>query len=86
MAKNPFQTKEKQPDYRLPAHIRGYDSAWHKLRNVKLRQDPLCAECARQGKEVAATEVHHIDGNQRNNDYCNLESLCRSCHEKTKRR
>lgn len=30
-------------------------------------------------------DVHHIDGNPRNNDLSNLQRLCRSCHIKAHR-
>ena len=51
-----------------------------RLRPMKLRTDPLCAHCTRQGKVVAASEVNHIDGNSDNDRWENLESLCKPHH------
>jgi len=86
MARNPFQVQGRKPDYRAPAHRRGYNSTWRKVRAAKLRHHPLCEECERQGRTIEAAEVHHKDENPMNNEPSNLESLCRSCHERTKRR
>lgn len=40
--------------------------------------------CSRCGKPNA-TDVHHIDGDHRNNDLANLTRLCRSCHVSVER-
>lgn len=37
-----------------------YDWNWRKYRLTFLRDNPLCAECARQGLVEPATVVHHI--------------------------
>jgi 5-methylcytosine-specific restriction protein A len=42
-----------------------------------LASHPLCAVC-----DEPATDVDHIDGNARNNDVHNLQSLCHSCHSR----
>jgi predicted HNH restriction endonuclease len=34
------------------------------------------------GKEITL-EVHHVDGNNKNNDQSNLQVLCLNCHGKT---
>jgi len=41
----------------------------------------LCERCQAAGYTSAATVVHHRDGNQANNAWDNLESLCADCHE-----
>lgn len=56
---------------------------WRKLRMAKLRHDPLCEHCAKQGKIVQASHVDHIvpiseGGAER--DWDNLQSLCKPCH------
>ena len=73
---------------------RGYDSherygcAWRKLRTRYLLAHPLCEMCAKRGRYVKATLVHHVlplaDGGT--NDEDNLMSLCVSCHEEIHRR
>ena len=59
---------------------------WRKLRAYKLRQDPLCEICLKEGRTKAAELVHHKqeikqDGEEMALD--NLESLCVRCHNRT---
>jgi len=61
---------------------RGYGGEWQKIRDAKLRQDPLCEACMRAGRTTPAQVVHHRDENQRNNAPENLESMCRDCHKR----
>lgn len=42
------------------ASSRGYGHAWQKARDAFLRDKPLCAEHAKQGRSVAAQVVDHI--------------------------
>ncbi|WP_417251061.1 HNH endonuclease signature motif containing protein [Castellaniella sp.] len=56
------------------------DPRWRRLREVILREVPLCVRCSAQGRVRLATVVDHIDGNAMNNDRSNLQSLCASCH------
>lgn len=77
----------KQKEYdeqRLSSSERGYDGLWHKVRNMKLNQYPLCEEHLKKSHDVPATLVHHIKpidqgGNRLSID--NLMSLCNDCHE-----
>ena len=66
-------------DNREPAHLRGYDSDWGKLRRAFLRSNPLCQVCGRP-----AYIAHHIvpidEGGERL-DEDNLKAMCRNCHE-----
>lgn len=55
---------------------RGYGQHHRKLRTIVLNEQPLCAMCDR----AWATDLDHIDGNNRNTDRANLQGLCRSCH------
>jgi 5-methylcytosine-specific restriction protein A len=80
--------KEKQKERAITAEYdkergsaaqRGYDSHWQKVRLRKLKKDPLCDK--HMPYIVAATLVHHIDGNSKNNAADNLMSLCNRCHE-----
>lgn len=64
---------------------------WRKLREIKLKSNPLCELCTEQKKTVLAEEIHHIqsiedginytDMEQRTYDYDNLQSLCHECHK-----
>jgi len=73
-----------QDSRRPPANERGYDWNWRKLRSLVLAREPLCRECARRGKIVAATEVDHIVPLSRGgtNELDNLQPLCKSCHSR----
>ena len=56
---------------------------WRKLRAAKLSRNPLCEECARQGRHTPAKMVDHIVPIRfggRSLDMDNLQSLCWSCH------
>lgn len=65
------------------AASRGYDYAWTKIRReVMRRHQGLCADCRAQGLFIRAVEVHHVDGDSRNNDFSNLAPLCREHHDK----
>lgn len=65
-----------------------YDSPkWKHLRGVALRRDHyICQICKRYGKQVQATEVHHVAhvdaAPELAYELSNLISLCHSCHNK----
>lgn len=78
--------KQRDPEYlRLIA-----TRAWRTLRNNYLSRHPLCEECQRHRKTVAATEVHHIVPVEKGStfaikhrlayDTLNLRALCHPCH------
>lgn len=66
---------------------------WRKLRRQKLKAQPWCERCEKEGRLAAATEVHHVrpvetasnvtDMARLMYDYGNLQSLCHACHVKT---
>lgn len=58
----------------------GWMTAHHHARNIK-----PTGPCERCGA-IKKTDVHHKDGNWRNNALDNLERLCRSCHVKHHKR
>ena len=67
---------------RDPATRKRYGRTWKRIRNKYIHAHPLCEQCAKDGKLVAAEEVHHIlplscGGT---NDPSNLMALCTSCH------
>lgn len=81
------KTTSKRKDYRKPAHKRGYDKRWERLRDDFIADHPLCEHCKRVGETTAAKEVDHIiefEGldDPRRLDRDNLQSLCRRCHAK----
>lgn len=64
----------KQCSYIRPEII--HKSSFHRLaRNFQEKQ---CATC----RSTENLDVHHKDGNWKNNDPKNLETLCHSCHMK----
>ena len=70
---------------RLSGTERGYDSKWRKVRDIKIKRNPLCEVCLKQDILTPATLVHHITPLSRGGkrlDLDNLQSLCRACHFK----
>ena len=59
---------------------------WRNLRKFKLQLVPLCEECLKASKVVAAKHIHHKidikDAPEKALDYDNLMSLCHSCHSR----
>lgn len=66
------------------ANVRGYDARWRKARALFLRQNPLCAECRRNGALTPATVVDHIIPHRGDAalfwDQQNWQPLCAACH------
>lgn len=57
---------------------------WQRLRKQKLRLNPLCEHCEREGKVRPATVVDHIVPIKEGGialDINNLQSLCKPCHD-----
>jgi 5-methylcytosine-specific restriction endonuclease McrA len=58
--------------------------AWRNARKLQLHEFPLCYECEKAGRIVAATHVHHIVELTEDLDLAldpaNHRSLCASCH------
>lgn len=77
------QYNRERPEYSK----RLYKTArWQKLRKRVLSEHPLCAECERQGRIAPATVTDHIIPHKGNLelfwDEGNLQSLCKSCHDR----
>ena len=72
--------------YRDEFTKRFYNSrAWRKARERKLRINPLCELCLKEGKLVAASIVDHVVPIKEGGevwDLDNLQSLCKTCHER----
>lgn len=56
---------------------RGYGGTWKRLRLMVLHRQPICGE---PGCNQPAEDVHHVDGNPRNNLMENLQGLCHRHH------
>ena len=71
---------------RSPDHNRRYGHDWRQIRNRYISMHPLCEVCLLSGKLNPADEVHHIVSldNGGTHDDDNLQSLCKSCHTKTR--
>ncbi len=79
------QKRQRASDQRRGSSTaRGYDYAWQKLRDRKLRADYLCASCKSQGRATLACEVDHVirisEAPGLRLDWDNLQSLCHPCH------
>ena len=78
------------PEENRPAAPRGYDARWRKARRRYLEKHPLCAECAKHGRYVRATDVDHIVPHRGDPalfwDENNWQPLCHSCHSQKTRR
>lgn len=66
---------------------RGYgNTRWRKARATWLKREPLCRECLKSGRTVAARVVDHIipwqDGTKEFWDTSNWQSLCIRCHNR----
>lgn len=49
---------------------------WKRVRRITLASTPRCESCER----CPAAEIHHRNGNNRDNRPSNLQSLCKACH------
>lgn len=60
-----------------------YDHSWRKLRNRRLKEEPLCRHCAAKGFITPAVQVDHIkpraEGGK--DEWDNTQSLCLPCHK-----
>lgn len=69
---------------RPPAHRRGYDSTWRRVRATQLKRQPLCEDCLAAGRTTAAQMVHHHERVDAAPHLrlapANLVSLCNRCH------
>lgn len=72
---------------RAPAHERGYDATWTRVRDRFVKANPLCIDCLLEGRTEPAKEVDHVIGHQMDDELrlgdWNLQSLC-SAHHRAK--
>lgn len=80
------QLAEKQYNkyQRDPHTYKRYNSRWRLIRQLYIKEHPVCEVCEKNGVVKAVEEVHHIiplsKGGTHSDD--NLMSLCKSCHSK----
>lgn len=59
---------------------------WQRLREYILSKEPLCVECKKYKRIRPATVVDHIKAHKGDEelfyDEANLQSLCKSCHDR----
>jgi 5-methylcytosine-specific restriction protein A len=71
--------------WRGSARERGYTTEWDHSRDIFISENPLCAECKKQGRLVQAKEVDHITPHRGDDelfwDQANWQSLCSTCHK-----
>lgn len=74
---NPMHDKrgEKAPSY-VDGRSKYKGETYRKIALANLKHE--CKQCSESNMDVV--EVHHIDGNKRNNELYNLEFLCGDCH------
>lgn len=77
------QQRRQYVDTRLSASKRGYDAKWRKSRARFLSVHPVCVVCGGE-----ATEVDHIIPLSAggDDDWRNLQPLCKRCHSRKTRR
>lgn len=92
----PELTRDGWCDRHRPKYRRGTSGEYHglyglpiwteKLRPAQLLKEPFCRECAKAGVRTRATVVDHVVPHRGNwalfADPGNLQSLCKSCHDR----
>lgn len=74
-----------------PGYIDGRKKAALELKeSIRKRDNYICQDCGVSQKEHEKKynrilDVHHIDGDDTNNDPKNMITLCRSCHNNTRK-
>jgi 5-methylcytosine-specific restriction protein A len=80
--------ERKETDMRKLRQQAYQTTEWRRLRDVYMRQHPVCEECLNQGKVTPATDIHHLISPFQHGeinykllyDYDNLMALCKECH------
>lgn len=79
------QERKRYDQYERRADVNKiYGRQWKKLRALYISHHPVCEQCQKEGRLTPVDEVHHIvpvnEGGR--NEWDNLMSLCKSCHQK----
>lgn len=83
--------RPKNPSNSRPEWVKWYKNAnWHRLRHSVLSREPLCRFCKKKGIITEATVADHINPHRGDEkkfyDINNLQSLCKPCHDGTKKK
>lgn len=83
----PVHQKDKESNRSSRPYKKLYKSTrWQQLRKHVLNQQPLCVECLKSKRITPATVVDHIKPHKGDEmlfyDINNLQSLCKSCHDR----
>jgi len=74
------QYRKEQDSLRPSSNERGYDYRWHKASTRYLKERPLCVECLKDDRVVAAECVDHIKAHRGDMvlfwDEANWQPLC----------
>jgi len=84
-ARQRYTLRKRMHDTGRPSSAaRGYGAIWRKRRDRGLALEPLCRECKKAGKTVAATIRDHIIPKSQggSDEESNLQSLCKPCHDR----
>jgi 5-methylcytosine-specific restriction protein A len=93
----PLLTADKYCEYHIKLHKddrpnaseRGYDSRWRRASKLYLQYNPLCRNCAKEGKLATAEVVDHIVPHRGDQtlfwDQSNWQPLCKRCHDRKTR-
>ncbi|MFR1509241.1 MAG: HNH endonuclease [Acutalibacteraceae bacterium] len=69
---------------RDPSTYKRYGNRWRRIRQLYIKEHPVCELCEKHGKITPVREIHHIiplsQGGTHHED--NLMSLCKSCHSR----
>lgn len=84
--RNSFERKE--TDMRQLRKKAYNTTEWRKLREVYMREHPICEKCLEKGKITPAEDIHHkispFRGGEVNYglllDHDNLMAVCKDCH------
>ena len=84
--RNSFERKE--TDMRQLRKKAYNTTEWRKLREVYMREHPICEKCLEKGKITPAEDIHHkispFRGGEVNYglllDHDNLMAVCKECH------
>ncbi len=84
----PQHAKQQRVEHNARRTPADYGRKWRRVRDAFITRNPICSDCAEQGKTKVAQVVHHIIPLDQGgtNAFSNLMSLCTTCHEKKHKR